>query len=137
MAQLGDAHLLQQLDVSEPAVRRRDDGDLGTGEADDGLELRPAQARGDGHEPQPGLLAGQPRQKELGGVGHLNEHAGVALQPQIQQPQRQGIGKLPHLPPGEAPPGVHQRFLPGDAACVVIAEVRRRLERHVTRDRIP
>ena len=86
---------------------------------------------------RPGLLAGQPRQKKLGGVGHLNEHAGVVLQPQRQQPQRQGIGKLSHLAPGKAPPGVHQRLLPGDAACVVIAEIRRRLERHVTRDRIP
>ena len=137
MAQLGDADLLQQLQMAEPAIGGGKDGDLGTGEADDGLELRPPQARSDGHESETRLLAGQPRQKELGGVGHLNEHTGVVLQPQIQQPQRQGIGKLPHLPPGEAPPGIHQRLLAGDAACVVIAEVRRRLERHVTRDRIP
>ena len=136
MAQLRNPDLLQQLQMPEPAIGGRHDDGLGTGEGDEGLELRAPQARSHGHEPNPRLLTRQPRQEELRGVGHLDEHATVALQPQVQQRHGEGVRKLGDLRPGEATPAVHQRLLPPGPARVVVAEVRRRLERHVARHRV-
>ena len=134
VAQLGHADLLQQIQMTESAICGGHDDGLGAGEADEGLDLRTPEARSHGDEPKPRLLARQPRQEELRRVRHLDQHAAIALQPQVQQRQGEGIGKLGHLRPGEAPPAVHQRLLPPDPARVVVAPVRGGLERHVTRN---